>query len=103
MTTMREMPAPPLHVTRRLYCCDAVFVPFELDVYVDASDYVDLKAQAQACHKSQFPSEGRRDGDIIDLAKTRARFRGFQCGDKYAEAFRFVPELVQARMAELLE
>ena len=90
-------------VVPRLYYCDAVFVPFEPDVYVDAGDYVDLKAQAQACHKSQLPSEGRGDGDIIDLAKTRARFRGFECGVKYAEAFRFVPKLAQTRMAELLE
>ena len=90
-------------VSPRLYYCDAVFVTFEPDVYVDASEYVDLKAQAQACHKSQLPSEERRDGDIIDLAKTRARFRGFQCGTKYAEAFRFVPKLAQTRMAELLE
>lgn len=90
-------------VSPRLYYCDAVYVPFEPDVYVDVSDHIDLKSRAQACHKSQFPAEGSGDTTIIDLAMTRARHRGIEAGVRYAEAFRFVPMLGHARMAAVLD
>ena len=62
----------------------------------------DIKAQAQYCHKSQIPIEGPGDGDIVDLARSRARYRGFESGVTYAEAFRFMPKPGMVRMAELL-
>lgn len=86
----------------RLYYCDAWFVPFDPDVYVDVGDHIDLKVQARACHKSQLAPKGVSEGDAIDLGKTLARFRGIQSGFTYAEAFRFVPKLAQVRTAELL-
>jgi LmbE family N-acetylglucosaminyl deacetylase len=85
-----------------LYYYDAVCVPFEPDVFVDITDYSDIKAQAQYCHKSQIPLEGPGDGDIVDLARSRARYRGFESGVTYAEAFRFMPKPGMVRMAELL-
>ena len=87
----------------RLYYCDAVHMPFEPDVYVDISDFVETKSRAQACHASQFPKEGAGAPTIIDLALAKARCRGIESGVRHAEAFRFVPKLAQARMAELLE
>ncbi len=87
----------------RLYYCEAWFVPFEPDVYVDVTDYFHLKEQARACHKSQLEPEGPSEGDAIDFARARARCRGIESGFKYAEAFRFVPKLTQVRTAELLE
>ncbi len=86
----------------RLYYCDAVYVPFKPDVYVDATDYMDIKAKAQICHRSQMPADSPTEGGIVELARTRARYRGIEAGVKYAEAFRFAPKLASARMAELL-
>ncbi|MAE65111.1 MAG: hypothetical protein CMJ18_12645 [Phycisphaeraceae bacterium] len=86
----------------RLYYCDAFYLPFEPDVYVDATDYMDIKAEAQRCHRSQLPAESPNDGGIVELARTRARYRGVEAGVEYAEAYRFVPRLASARVAELL-
>ena len=91
------------HALPRLYYCDAFYVPFEPDVYVEVGDFIDLKAQAQACHKSQIPPDDSGHSTIIELATTRARHRGIESGHRYAEAFRFVPKLAQSRMAELLD
>ena len=87
----------------RLYYYDAVYVPFEPDVYVDISDYIEAKSKSQACHESQFPPKGSDNTTIIDLATTRGRYRGIESGVKYAEAFRFVRQLGRTRMAEVLQ
>jgi len=86
----------------RLYYCDAWVMPFEPDVYVDVSDYADLKKAALACHRSQFPAGGSTPGDMIDVEMTRARYRGFESGFAYAEAYRFAPRPGLVRTAELL-
>ena len=86
----------------RLYYCDAFFVPFEPDLYIDATDTIDIKAKAQICHRSQMPAQSPTEGGIVEFARTRARFRGVEAGVKYAEGFRFVPQLGSARMAQLL-
>ena len=86
----------------RLYYSDAWAMPFEPDVYVDVSAYADLKQEALACHTSQLAPEGPTRGDMIDIELTRARYRGFECGCEYAEAFRFVPRPGAVRTAELL-
>ena len=86
----------------RFYYCDAWFVPFEPDVYVDASEHIDLKREALACHKSQLDSSGPKRGDMIDAEMTRARYRGFECGCEYAEAFRLVPRPGAMRKETLL-
>lgn len=62
---------------------------FEPSEWVDISDYMDLKIEALKCHKSQYEwlsahtSSSVEEGMIITN-----RFRGKQCGAKYAEAFR---------------
>jgi LmbE family N-acetylglucosaminyl deacetylase len=85
-----------------LYYCDAWFVPFEPDLYVDVGDYMEMKEQSLACHKSQLGPEGPAPGDMIDMERVRARYRGIEAGLQYAEAFRFVPRLGKVRTAELL-
>ena len=87
----------------RLYYYDAVYVPFEPDVFVDITEYAELKADSQRCHESQIPQAARPDGGIVELARVRARYRGYESGVKYAEAFRFVPKLGMKRMAKVLE
>ncbi len=87
----------------RLYCCDAFYRPFEPDVYVDITEQLERKSRAQACHRSQIPADLAESDTIVGLATTRARHRGFEAAVRYAEVFRFVPRLGQARMAGVLE
>ena len=61
------------------------FVPTE---YVDISETVETKLSMLECHVSQM--KWMRDHDNIDFAdfvRTCAKYRGLQCGAKYAEAF----------------
>jgi len=62
------------------------FLPTE---YVDISDTIDTKKKMLACHESQVSWLRDHDHiDIMDFMETMARFRGLQCGVKYAEGFR---------------
>ena len=57
--------------------------------YVDITDEMETKKQMLLCHKSQH--EWLEDHDSINLVEfmeTLAKFRGMQCGVRYAEAFR---------------
>lgn len=62
---------------------------FEPTDWVDITDTWEVKRAMLACHRSQV--EWLRDHDRIDIfefMETVARFRGVQCGVRYAEAFR---------------
>lgn len=67
--------------------CDGVnFIPTE---YVDITDEIDLKLEMLACHESQLIWLRDHDNiDVLDKARVISRYRGFQCGATYAEAFR---------------
>jgi LmbE family N-acetylglucosaminyl deacetylase len=93
---------PMLKKCPGLYYSDAWFVHFEPDLYVDVGEYMELKEQSLACHKSQLGPDGPAAGDMIDYERVRARYRGIEAGLQYAEAFRFVPRLGTVRTAELL-
>jgi LmbE family N-acetylglucosaminyl deacetylase len=75
------------------------FTPAE---YVDITDTLELKIEMLECHESQM--KWMRDHDNIDFAEfvtACARFRGLQCGAKYAEAFTSCnawPKVVPKRM-----
>ncbi len=57
--------------------------------YVDITDELETKLQMLACHESQLTwLQDHDDNDIMEVARTFARFRGIQCGCKYAEGFR---------------
>lgn len=61
------------------------FIPTE---YVDITEEMELKEEMLACHESQLVWLKEHDGiDIIESQRTRAAFRGDQCGVKYAEGF----------------
>jgi LmbE family N-acetylglucosaminyl deacetylase len=61
------------------------FLPEE---YVDISNVIDTKVKILSQHKSQIIYMKERDNlDFIDYMITVAKFRGYQCGVKYAEAF----------------
>lgn len=72
-----------------IYYMDTIAgVNFNPTEYVDITDTLDLKLEMLEKHVSQM--KWMRDHDNIDFAefvKTCSRFRGLQCGVKYAEAF----------------
>lgn len=78
----------PVRITPIYYMDNLAGVNFMPTEYVDISDEIELKLQMLECHESQM--KWMRDHDKIDFAefvKVCARFRGLQCGVKYAEAF----------------
>ena len=88
----------PLVKTARL-ACDSIppvcfmetvmGLGFEPQEYVDISDAIETKLEMLSKHQSQLAWLREHDGvDILDNVRTVARFRGLQCGVKYAEGFR---------------
>ena len=56
--------------------------------YVDITETLDVKLEMMSCHKSQLVWMKEHDNtDILDYIHTVAKFRGYQCGVRYAEAF----------------
>lgn len=56
--------------------------------FVDITDYIDIKLKMLACHVSQHKWLKEHDNmDVIDLARTLSRLRGYQCDVGYAEGF----------------
>jgi LmbE family N-acetylglucosaminyl deacetylase len=61
------------------------FVPTE---YVDITESIETKAQMLEAHQSQLAWLRDHDGvDIVEEMRTAARYRGQQCGVRYAEGF----------------
>jgi len=61
---------------------------FEPEVYVDITDTLDTKRRMLECHKSQIEWMSRYGGmDFREYIEVVARFRGYQCGARYAEGF----------------
>ena len=63
-------------------------VNFLPEVYVDISEEFDEKIRAISFHKSQFAYMSDFGASLGDDVRACARFRGIQCGCKYAECFR---------------
>jgi LmbE family N-acetylglucosaminyl deacetylase len=62
------------------------FVPTE---YVDITETIETKAAMLESHESQLVWLRDHDGvDIVEEMRTAARYRGQQCGVRYAEGFR---------------
>ena len=78
----------PSKVTPIFYAETAGGVNFIPTEYVDITDEMELKEEMLSCHESQLVWLKDHDGiDIIESQRTRAKFRGNQCGVKYAEGF----------------
>ena len=57
--------------------------------YVDITGQIERKLEALAMHESQIRWMLAHDGiDFVDMVRTCSKYRGFQCGVAYAEAFR---------------
>ncbi|MBQ2719080.1 MAG: PIG-L family deacetylase [Clostridia bacterium] len=63
-------------------------VEFNPTEYVDITPYMDKKIEMLECHESQLKWMRDHDGiDFADMVRTCSRYRGYQCGCEYAEAF----------------
>jgi N-acetylglucosamine malate deacetylase 1 len=81
--------SPPVEVPPALWWMDAIqlgsFLP---GFYVDVSDYLDLKRQMLACHKSQLlRGADRAFAPLEELMIQQCTLRGAQAGVRAAEAF----------------
>ncbi|NJN97142.1 MAG: PIG-L family deacetylase [Anaerolineales bacterium] len=75
--------APPIYFMDTLAGID--FTPTE---YVDISATLEMKKEAMTRHNSQITwLKEHHATDILDFIETIARFRGLQCGARYAEGF----------------
>jgi len=71
----------PIHPAGKSYCS------FKPQVYINISDTINNKIKSLKLHKSQYKKYGK---DWIDAIKGRAKLRGFESNNKYAEAFELV-------------
>lgn len=86
--------SPPYPVIPKIFYFESAhglgFVP---NHYVDITDVYETKREMLACHESQFLwmrdnyAETDDAGDLFGLMEITARYRGMQCGVKYAEGF----------------
>ena len=64
-------------------------VGFEPTDYVDITDFLETKKKMFLAHESQHKwLESHHKIDDLEMLETMSKFRGLQCGVKYAEAFR---------------
>ena len=73
-----------------LYYMDTIAgVNFLPEEYVDITDTLERKLSAVDKHESQVKWMKDHDGiDFLDFVRTVSKFRGLQCGVKYAEGFK---------------
>ncbi|MBN2565115.1 MAG: PIG-L family deacetylase [Candidatus Eisenbacteria bacterium] len=85
-----ETDSPPLTDLPLLYYMDTVTgLGFEPEEFVDVTDVFDLKRQMLGCHQTQFEIQPSDTSDSPpQMMEVAARFRGIQCGVRYAEGFR---------------
>ena len=84
----REDLGPASKVTPIFYMENAGWLG-DPEEYVDISDYLEEKVTMLAEHKSQIVWLMDHDNkDILEETRICSRFRGMQCGVKYAEGFR---------------
>ena len=58
------------------------------DIYVDITSVMDRKLKMLECHESQVGWLREHDNiDLAEMTKNYSRYRGYQCGVEYAEAF----------------
>lgn len=96
-----ETESPPCMKIPEIYFMDTVAgINFLPEMYVDISEYWPIKEKMIQCHLSQDEwCLKQYDVHICDLASLHSRFRGYQAGCPYAEAFRkpkFYPQKTDA-------
>jgi LmbE family N-acetylglucosaminyl deacetylase len=96
--------APPCQTIPEIYYCDTVAgIDFIPQHYVDISDVFEAKRRMLACHKSQSVwLEQQYNMSYLDFIEYTGRYRGLQCGAKYAECFQPSPTWPKRPHAPLL-
>lgn len=85
------------------YCDNVAGIDFVPEHYVDISETFELKQKMLACHKSQsIFLEEQYDISYLQFIEYIGRYRGLQCGVKYAECFRTSPTWPKQLQASLL-
>ncbi|MFH1476908.1 MAG: PIG-L family deacetylase [Verrucomicrobiota bacterium] len=80
--------APWAHIPVLYYFDSLMGIGFLPTEYVDISAVIGTKIAMIKCHQSQFQHLRQRGNlDILTLARDTAKFRGWQAGVQYAEAF----------------
>lgn len=75
-------------ITPIFYMDTVVGLKFQPEIYVDITEFFEIKKKMLLCHESQYKwIKGHHLSDPINLIETMARFRGLQCGVMYAEGF----------------
>lgn len=88
--SIKEIEAEPLERTPALFYYDAAAgLEFQPTHYVDITDVFDRKCELIRYHASQMINMEKFGGwDLITFSDIMGKFRGLQCGVKYAEGFR---------------
>ena len=60
------------------------YVGFRPQMYVDVTDSMERKIQSLKCHETEYKKYGE---EWIEGVESRARYRGFEMGVRYAECF----------------
>lgn len=81
--------AAAIHKVPQIYFMETYTgINFQPQEYVDITDTFDTKMEIAKKHHSQIEWVKSHDNvDILDYLHITSRFRGFQCGVKYAEGF----------------
>jgi LmbE family N-acetylglucosaminyl deacetylase len=78
-------------------------INFQPEQYVDISECFDLKRKMLACHQSQGGwLEAQYGTTYLEFMENISRFRGLQCGVRYAECFQSSPTFPKWSKASLL-
>ena len=100
--------SPHMDAVPTLYFCDtSAGLGFQPTEWVDITDVFEMKVEMMMAHKSQLEWIGQRsDGNlregVAEEFRAIARFRGLQCGVRYAEAFRVCPTAPRVRPYRVL-
>ena len=87
-----EIDLPPADVYPFLvYMDNCAGLNFHPEEYVDITDVFEIKRQMVEAHRLlNAPWQGHPVMDTMDIVEVCSRFRGLQCGVRYAEAYRRV-------------
>jgi LmbE family N-acetylglucosaminyl deacetylase len=86
-----------------LYMDTVAGISFVPEFYCDISETVELKKEMLRCHASQVQWMARyRHTDMEYIIEWMGRWRGLQCGARYAEGFRLAPSIGRPEEPESL-
>ena len=87
-----EIDLPPVEIYPFLvYMDNSAGLNFHPEEYVDITDVFEIKREMVEAHRSlNEPWQGHPVLDTMDIVEVCSRYRGLQCGVRYAEAYRRV-------------